>query len=67
MNPVADRSRDPRRMAQMNRFPTPIDHYNYGAGKPEATGPYTGGQNSMIYRGGYTHEAGSFTLIHGGN
>lgn len=61
------REQDPRRMAKATRVPPTLDHYNYGSGKPEVTGPYMGGQNSMIYRGGYTHDAGSFSIIHGGN
>lgn len=61
------RERDPRRTANTSRIPLTIDHYEYGNRAPEVTGPYTGGQNSMLYRGGYTHDAGSFTLIHGGN
>lgn len=61
------REMNPKRTANMTRIPAPIDHYDYGTGKPEVTGPYTGGQNSVLYRGGYSHDAGSFTIMHGAN
>lgn len=65
--PVSWNSRNLSRQSRKQSFaPITFDRYKEpGINSPEERRP--GGANSMIYRGGYSHEAGSFNIIHGGN
>ena len=58
-----------RNLSRESRRPAPITFDRYkesGINAPEERRS-PGGANSVVYRGGYSHEAGSFNIIHGGN
>lgn len=70
LGPVKRDSRNLMRRAEnANYLGTFADHYYNTGGRSTVADErnYPGGQNGMIYRGGYSHDAGSFNIIHGGN
>lgn len=70
LGPVNRSSRNSMRgLSNSNYLGSYADHYynTQEQAKPMDNPNYPGGQNGMMYRGGYSHDAGSFNIIHGGN
>lgn len=71
--PLGPVNRTPRNimrgMANSNYLGSYADHYYDTKEKviQQDNPSYPGGQNGMLYRGGYSHDAGSFNIIHGAN